>query len=236
MNKLWKKFERASQKCYTEMLTESADLKLWNEAYNALLDAVEDERSRRADYAKELYELDEETDYEYDVEGWLEDYMDELELHDEFDTLIQVCRHIIQMFQWKEVSPAGLRFRIAAALGSQRKSEEAHRFCEEWYNQEPDHILAATATVYGRIEVRDMDGAQQIIDRYITDDTDCTDDNDIMFIAAETFYKVKGNKKAEKKILKAIRRYEKEMEEFFEGMEDIDIDGFDLLDEDLPFN
>lgn len=235
MNKLWKKFERASQKCYTEMITGSADLKLWNEAYNTLLAAVEDERSRRADYAKELYELDEETDYEYDVDGWLEDYMDELERRGEYDVLIQVCRHIIQMFQWKEDNPADLRFRIAAALGSQQKPEEAHRFCEEWYNQEPDHILAAASAVYGRIGVRDMDGAQQMIGKYITDDTVCTDDNDIMFIAAETFYKVTGNKKAEKKIMKAIKRYEKETEEFFEGMEDIDIDEFDLLDENLPF-
>ena len=67
------------------------------------------------------------------------------------------------------------------------------------------------ALIYARIGIKDLEGAEKLVRKYISDDTICTEDNDIIFIAAEKLYKVNGNKKDEKRISRAIKNMKKEM-------------------------
>ncbi len=234
MNKLWKDFSRLNTCCYKGMATGTSDLKIWNETFRAFVNALEAEREIKADFGQEYYELEDELDYRYDVTEWMEDYLDELDVREEYDALIEACNRILTLFQWKEDQPSDFKFRIASALGNQGKFQEAYEFCEEWYRSEADNILAATATVYARIGIREMDGAGEIIRKFITDSTVCGEENDIMYMAAETYYKVIGDKKQEKKISQALKRYEKELEEYFMSWDEED--GLDFLDEeDMPF-
>ena len=62
------------------------------------------------------------------------------------------------------------------------------------------------------------------------------DENDIVYMAAELLYKVSGNKKAEKRVSQAMKKYEKEVEAYFSGMDEDGLDFDDLDDDDLPFN
>jgi hypothetical protein len=55
-------------------------------------------------------------------------------------------------------------------------------------------------------------------------------------MAAELLYKVSGNKKAEKRVSQAMKKYEKEVEAYFSGMDEDGLDFDDLDDDDLPFN
>ena len=142
------------------------------------------------------------------------------------------------MFRWEEEKPSDFRFYIASSLGAEGRKEEALEFCEEWYQKESDNILGATALIYARTAIRDFEGANQIVEQYILEDSSCTAENDIVYIAAELLYKVSGNKKAEKRVSQAIKKYEEEVEAYFSDVGESDLDFIldDINDEDFPFN
>lgn len=232
MNKLWKKFDALSGECYTNMIQSATDMNVWNEAFEVLVDIIEDGRRNNGNFARELYQVEESIDYKCDLSGWLQDYLDELNMRGQYEQLQKVCEKVISLFQWKEEDPFEYRFLISSALSSQGKIAEALAYCEDWYKTEADHIGAATALIYARTKVADYSGAEEIVEKYITKDTACSEENDIVYTAASLLYKASGNKKAEKQINQAIKQYEKELEAFFSGMED-DLD-FELED-DFPF-
>ncbi len=234
MNKNWKKFSKLTEQCYMQFVTGRNGDNCWKDAFDTLVQAIEAERENNKDFGKEYFQLEDEIEYHYDILGWMEDYLNELEVTQKHEELIHSCEKLIQMFEWKEDSPSDLKFRISVALGEQNKFKEAQEFCERWYEEERDNIVAATATVYARLNLKDMDGAEQIVNQYIQNDTCCTEENDIMFIVAEKLYKLTGNKKAEKKIKKEVEKYEQRLEEEFFGMDD-DEDDFGWGDEDFPF-
>lgn len=264
MKGLWKKFDRLTSKCYTQLAGVDAGGDaggdVWDNAYEILVEIVHEGRSQNSDYAQELYLLDEGTDYEYDVCGWLEDYLDHLDMGKQYEKLRKVCGELIGLFRWTEEKPSDFHFYIASALRAEGKKEEALAYCEDWYKKDSDDVLGATSLIYSRTAVGDFKGAEQIVKQYISEDGACTDDNDIVYTAAELLYKVSGNKKAEKWVSQAMKKYEKELETYLTGMEgegldfgpdDLDafdlLDGLDLLDdpdfdvddiddEDLPFN
>lgn len=121
-------------------------------------------------------------------------------------------------------------------MAGQGKKKETLAFCEDWYKAEYGNIVAATSLIYAQIAVKDYQGAEAVVRRFITKDTVCSEENDIIYSAASLLYKVNGNKKEEKRINKAIQTYEKELEEYFSGLdkEDFDLD-MDIPDEELPF-
>lgn len=235
MKKLWKKFDELSGKCYMNMIGGTQGIEVWNEAFDTLLDIINTGRENNPDYAKELVDLDDSTDFAHDIDGWLEDYLDELDMRQQFDRLLEVCGRLLDLFYWEKDKPSDIRFRIAAALGEQGKNQEALDFCEKWYQEEEDNMVAATALIYARLAVKDFKGAEELVKKYILSDTVCTDENDIVFIAASVLYKANGNRKEEKRINKAIETYEEELEAYYMGIEDEDID-FDLLEDELPFD
>lgn len=231
-NQLWKKFQELSSGCYTNMIQPDADMSLWNDTFLVLMEMIHDGRSQNPNFAQELYQLDEITDFELDISGWLEDYLDTLDMRGHHDKLRLVCEKLIGLFQWEEESPSDFRFCIASALGAQGKDAQALAFCEDWYQKEPDNMLAATALIYARCKQKDLAGAEEIVDRYIYEDTVCTDENDVLFMAAADLYQVSGNKKAQKRVKQALKTYEEELNRYLTE-EDIDFDSFDDV---LPFD
>ena len=101
-NKKWKEFKRLTRDFYLLIAGAQTNHGCWNKAFDVLKEIIADERSKQAEYALELYQLDEITDYEYDVQGWLEDYLDELDMCEEHDRLLEVCNVLLAMFQWEE--------------------------------------------------------------------------------------------------------------------------------------
>lgn len=212
----------------------SRDYDCWDKAFEVLKDIVADGRNERADYASELYQLDEMTDYEYDVQGWLEDYLDELDIREEKGKILKVCDTLLDMFRWKEDNPSEIRFMKAMTLQGLGENAAAVDFCRHWLEEEPDNIVAVTANVYVYTANGDMKEAEELIQEHIKEDTQCTEENDILFTAAAAYYKVSGNKKAYKRMDDALEAYDKYMEELFLG--DGEDEWFDWDDDDLPFN
>ena len=81
-NKKWREFERLAEECYLSMAGMGKGRECWHKAYEVLKEIIADGRSKQPDYSAELYQLDDDTDYCYDIQGWLEDYLDETESTD----------------------------------------------------------------------------------------------------------------------------------------------------------
>ena len=77
MNKQWKVFDELTERCYTDMIRNTVDMVNWNSSFKLLTEIISDGRAGNPDFAKELYLLDDETDYEHDLQGWMEDYLGE---------------------------------------------------------------------------------------------------------------------------------------------------------------
>lgn len=227
MSRKWKKFEELTRKCYMAMAGLEKSRNCWDEAFEALKETLDAERKEDPEYAAELYQLDDVTDYEYDVEGWLEDYLDDLDMRESKEKLLEVCDQLLELFCWKEENPSDIKFMKVSALKSLGRAEEAGAFCERWLEEEPDNDVAAAAGIYMFLEARKMEAAEQLIRQRIHEDTKCTDENEMLFSAAATFYKVTGKKEEEERVQKELDEYEDQLAALF--------DGFDGEDDELEF-
>lgn len=230
-NRKWKEFEKLTGKCYMAMAGLEESPESWDQAFETLKEIVAAGRSGQPEYAPELYLLDELTDYGYDVQGWLEDYLDDLNMREDKEKLLKTCDELIGMFRWEEDKPSDIKFLKSTALSSLGRKEEAVEFCKKWLEEEPDNLVAVTANVYALLEIRDMEAAEKLIKQHIHEDTECTDETDILFAAAVAYYKAAGNKKEMKRLDKMREEYDKLVNQFLLGFDDED-GGFIWDDED----
>ena len=217
MKKLWKKFDALTEKCYMSGLDEACTA--WDEAYQVFLDIVSNGRGDDPNFAAEIVDLDECTDFQYGVMDWVEDYLDELDVREEHEKLIKICKKLMKMFRWEKYDCSDLKFRIASSLAVEGKKQEALEFAEEWYRKETN-IMSATALVYARMSMRDLEGSQQIIDNHISKDTPCTEDNDILFMAAADLYSVNGKEEERQAVTEALHQYEQGIDGYEDDMDD----------------
>lgn len=233
-NKKWNEFDKLTEKCYENMIGAEKDGSCWVQAFEVLKEILMEERQKNPEFATELELLDETTDYAHEVEGWLEDCLDEVDMRGQYEVLLQMCNDLLCMFNWTEYSASDIKFRKSSALGSLGRNKEAKDFCEEWMKKEEHNIVAATAFIYACIKTKEYEKAQEVVERFIQDQTNCTEENDIMFMAASKLYEVMGKKKEKRQIDKAMDEYEKALEEYLEGGY-LDGDEFAFFDDDLPF-
>lgn len=234
----WKGFRKLVNKCYDNMIGSNKDGSCWMQAFELLKELVLEERRKNPAYAPRLDILDDVTDYEYDIQGWMEDCLDEMDVRGDYETLLKMCDDLLTLFAWPGYSGSDIKFKKVCTLGVMGKGDEAKRFCEEWMRIEPENVIAATAGIYSFMSVGELDAAEALVKRFIKKDTECTEENDVIFTAASDLYLVMGKKREKKRIDREIKKYEKEIEEYFFGG---DADEFDeslldfLEDEDLPF-
>ena len=234
-NKKWKEFGKLTGKCYMAMGMGAQDRQVWDQTFEVLKEIITSERGADPEFAEELYLLDEITDYEYDVQGWLEDYLDDLDIRENKEKLLSVCDELLEIFCWEEDAPSDIKFLKSSALTSLGRKDEAVAFCKGWLEEEPDNLVAVTANVYALLEVNDMEMAERLIKQHIHEDTECTDENDILFAAAVAYYKKAGNKKEMKRLDKAREEYDKLLERLFLEYDE-DEEEFMWDDDDLPFS
>lgn len=235
MKKLWKKFAGLADLCYGDMILAQSGMEHWDQAFSVLLEIVKTGREQDGSFARELYQLDDSTDFQYNIGGWLEDYLGELDIRDMHEKICEVCRTLIDLFEWKEDSPSELRYYIASAMKAQGNDEEMLAFCENWHKEEKDNVLAAAALIYARTETGNFEGAEQLVKEYLTEETVCTEDNDIIYTAAARLYELNGNKKAEQQMKQALKKYQEEMDEIISSL-DSGGQAWDVDDEGFPFN
>ena len=231
-SKKWNEFQKLTEKCYACLAGIEKDHGCWQKAFEVLKEIIADVRSSQPEHFAELYQLDEDTDFRYDIEGWLEDYLDEIDMREEHEKTLEVCDDLLGMFQWEVEKPSNINFLKASALEKLGRNEEALQFCRQWMVREPDNVMAVAANIYADIKSHDFEDAENLIKKHIHEETCCTEENDILFTAASAFYKASGNKKEQKRMERALEEYEEELEKYLMGLDDEDL-LFD--DDDDPF-
>ena len=68
--------------------------------------------------------------------------------------------------------------------------------------------------------VDDFKGAEEVVERFIPEGTACSEENDVLFGAAEKLYERTKNQAAEERIAKALELYDQELEALFDQIED----------------
>lgn len=222
-NKKWKEFQKQTEACYLNMTQVQIDSSCWHRAFDTLKGLVNEEREMQPEYGAELYMLDESTEFRYDVQGWLEDYLDEMDMQDEHEKLLEICDELLDMFRWEEWSPSDIKFRKVSALGCLGRNEAASEFCRQWLLEEPDSVWAVTASIYTAIAVRDMELAEGLIGQYIQEETSCTEENDILFSVASVYYQIAGDQEKKQQIDQKLEDYDKLVGEYLgDGIEEED--------------
>lgn len=231
-NKKWSKFSKLTDKCYSNMIGAEKDGSCWEQAFELLMEIVREERAQNPNYSPELELLDDATDYVYDIQGWLEDCLDEIDMRENYKALLNMCNSLLDMFGWPEYTDSDIKFRKAAVMARLGQKKEAVDFCEKWIQKEPENLIAACAGVYAFIEVKAFEEADKLVEQFIPDKTQCSEENDMMFVAASTLYQVTGRKKEKRIVEKALKTYEEYLEEYFESPE---FDDEECWDGELPF-
>ena len=98
----WNKFDKLQGKCYNNLIGADKDDTCWKQAFELMMEIVREERQSNPNYALELEQLDDATDYEYDILGWLEDCLDEIGIEEDYESLLQMCGCLLEEFHWPE--------------------------------------------------------------------------------------------------------------------------------------
>ena len=137
-NKKWKQFDRLTEKCYLNMIGAEKDSSCWLKAFELMKEIILEERKNNPGFASELEVIDDATDYAFDIQGWLEDCLDEIDMREEYETLLKMCNDLIELFGWPEYSGSDIKFRKATVLRELGKTKEASEFCEKWMQNKED--------------------------------------------------------------------------------------------------
>lgn len=232
-NKKWNKFRKLTEKCYNNMIGAEKDGSCWEQAFELLMEIVREEREQNPNYASELELLDDATDYEYDIQGWLEDFLDEVEMRENHKLALYICNSLLDMFCWPEYTGSDIKFRKASAMEQLGQQKESVEFCEKWLQKEPENMIAACAGVYAFIKVKAFEKAEKLVEQFIPDKSQCSEENDMMFTAASVLYQATGRKKDKKAVDKALEEYDEYLKEQFAYPEYDEEEEF--FDDELPF-
>lgn len=237
-SKKWRKFDTLTEKCYENLIDSEKDGSCWKQAFELLKEIVREERQADPSCMPELELVDDATDYEHDVQGWLEDCLDEMDMREDYETLLRMCDDLLEMFGWPEYTGSDIKFLKVSALGDLGRNREAVEYCRKWIQKEPENVMASTAGVYALIGTKEYEEAEKLAAGFILNPAECTEENEIMFTAVSKLYEAMGRKKEKRQIDRAIKEYEERLEEELADFDMDDEDEYsfgDWDDDDLPF-
>ncbi len=229
MNTLWKQFDQLTDAAYDDLVKGSDSMEHWDQAFQVFLQILENGRAQDPGFARELMQLDDDTDFEHMVCQWTEDYLDELDEASRYPELETCCRLLLERFDWKEEAPDSLLIQLSMALRAQGKNDEALALCEEWYAKEPDNLVAVSALILSKTEAGQLDQAELLVNRHLLPDTLCTEENEMLFMAAVRFCEAAGDTQRGEELNRQLESYEEQaFQELMEDCED-DEDDDDLF-------
>lgn len=95
----------------------------------------------------ELAEIDQKTEYKYNVQSWVDDYFKELNVLGDYNRIYKDGTRLINAFQWQMQTPTQIKLRVINAMERLGMHEAASRCSEEWVVQSPDNINALFAAL-----------------------------------------------------------------------------------------
>lgn len=164
----------------------------------------------------ELVEIDDETDFKYELYNWLQDM--EMEFHNSrlYEERIQFCQEVMDLFAWKEDSADNYKSAIGEALNDLKRYNECDEWLEDWLKEEPDNISCINTYIQCASGRDDWEKAKQLTEKYIGASIEFNGENEILLYRALDVYEGLGEtekaKQYQEKIDEYLKWYEKNRE------------------------
>jgi len=191
-------YEAIDKMKYAEM-TES-----WLSAWDKIKVLVKNAYKKPA-----IMDVDEATDFEYEIYNWFQDIEMELGNAKEHDKRIVFCHEVIDLFDWEVESPNNYMAAIGEALNDVGRIDESNEWFDNWLKNEPGNPYCINIYVWCLVLRNDLDKAKELLEKTITLDMECTMDNEMLFHRAEGLYEVIGDVDKAKSYKEKIEAFHK---------------------------
>lgn len=139
------------------------------------------EMVRQAEVLPSIAALDEATDYEYELESWLQDMEMELFNAGEHEKRLQFCTEILELFDWEYNDYGGFKMAVGESLYALGRQAEGEQWFTQWLKTEPHSQDALGGYSRCLMSEGKAEKAFEMLKKEVGDQ-DCTWDNDILFV------------------------------------------------------
>lgn len=177
----WDQWDELVQRGYEVQNTEDYDtlVKSWWEAWKIFQDILEETEGKCS-----VSDLMEDQDYQYPIDGWLQDLEMELGNAGEHEKRFAFCQSVLEMMDWTYDDDSSYRSAIGEELYASGKAEEGKAWFETWLKEEPHNECAWSAFSWCVQEQEGEEKAYQLIRNQVIG-TSCTIYNSLLFERAK---------------------------------------------------
>lgn len=181
------------------------------------------EKVKNAEMPIELYEADEATDYEYNLQEWIEKMAYAYRRMGEDEKCISFCREVIDTFAWKQIAPSEFKNCIGRCLMELGRIEESDEWYEAWLREsrDPDVITACISYWMAR---KDHGRVEKLLDHILKVSEGGNDYDGFYAVGAEYCRQIGREKKA--------KEFDRMQEEYKERMKEYEME---YEDREVPF-
>lgn len=200
----WDEWDDLVQKGYEsfEEQKEAEGLRFWQEAWDIFESAM-----KQVSETETLYGLMESQDYEYPIDGWLQDYEMELGNAGKYEERIAFCQRVLEMFDWQYEDDSCFRCGIGESLFYEGKVVESYEYYESWLREDPQNVNGTNSFSWILFENGDFEKAYKVV-RKLTWGVSCHGDNSILFVRAKQLADYVGRKEESKWYQQQLDKFE----------------------------
>lgn len=205
MQTLWLDFEKIARQCREEASSQDSN-DSWTRAYGIVKEITKKISERKNCQKIGLSDLDDDSDYQFDMAEWMREYLDFLLNIKNNKGAEMICQDILWTFSWEIDSSDPFRSYYVKILMLEEKYENACKFCKGWCEMDPDSSSAIAAYIDVLTQCKNFDDAENLIKDY-TKNMKCNMQNKKIYLAAADFYEKTGNEKKKAEYKEAVANY-----------------------------
>lgn len=213
----WDKFVQDGYENICENKMEEG-LQCWNKAWEIFLSLMNQHSEKVT-----LYQLMDELDYMYAIDGWTQDYELELGNARKSEERIAFCQKILELFDWTNADFSCFKCGIADSIFELGKKEEAFEYYEKWLAEEPQNYNGISCYSWILMKSGDAQKAYEVV-RRVTWGISCNVENSFLFIRAKELAKYVGKPEESKWYQEQLDKYEKSVQKW-------EMEGDEIFDE-----
>lgn len=173
----WNRISKLIDLGYTAL--EKRENPVMTENWMRAWDMVE-ELVRGSDMPIGINDLDEATDYEYNLVEWLYDMEMELWNAKEYEKRLLFCQTVLDIFDWQYDDKGGYMTAVAESLYALNRKEEGEAWLNKWLEEEPHNMEAVNAKCIC-LEMEGKEEEAYVLLEQEIGEQDCTLENDLLF-------------------------------------------------------
>lgn len=155
-----------------------------------------------------VYQLMEEMDYLYAIDGWLQDYEMELGNAGKSKERITYCNDILELFDWThDDNKSCFKIGIADSLFDLGKRDEAFEYYEKWLKEEPENCNGINGYSWILMKSGEAQKAYEVV-RKVTWGISCQADNSFLFMRAKQLAEHVGKQEESKWYQEQLDKFE----------------------------